>query len=105
MDLDTLNTSVGKFIDVFLDACPEINEGEAPFDHDDILRTMRDTIIDATGRSGLIVRHRLIENIRYFLIAVSSWASHHLIGALREGSSDALSLWRSLARGRAALPT
>ena len=98
MDLDTLNTPVGKFVSVFLAACPRIEGKENPFTHDRIARTMRDTVIAATGRSGLIVRHRLIEALPYFLRADPDWAEQHLIGALLGDSTDALSLWRALAR-------
>ena len=98
MDLDTLNTPAGKFVSVFLAACPRIEEKENPFIHDRIARTMRDTVIAATGRSGLIVRHRLIEALPYFLRADPDWAEQHLIGALLGDSTDALSLWRALSR-------
>jgi hypothetical protein len=98
MDLDTLNTPAGKFVGVFLAACPPIDTKENPFGHDGVARTMRDTVIAATGRSGLIARHRLIEHLRYFLRADPDWVKQHLIGTLLEDSADALSLWRALAR-------
>jgi hypothetical protein len=98
MDLDTLNTPAGKFVGAFLAACPRIEGNENPFTHDGIARTMRDTVIAAAGRSGLIVRHRLIEALPYFLRADPDWAEQHLIGALLEDSTDALGLWRALAR-------
>ena len=59
---------------------------------------MRDAIIAATGQSGLIVRHRLIEHLRYFLQADPEWTTHHLIDPLMEDNDGALSLWRALAR-------
>ena len=98
MDLDTLNTPAGKFVGAFLAACSRIEGKENPFSHDGIARTMRDTVIAATGQSGLIVRHRLIEALPYFLRADPDWAEQHLIGALLEDSTDALSLWRAVAR-------
>jgi hypothetical protein len=98
MDLDTLNAPAGKLVGVFLEACPRIGGTENPFSHDGIARTMRDTVIAAKGRSVLIVRHRLIENLPYFLLGDPEWAEQHLIGALLEDSGDALGLWRALAR-------
>jgi hypothetical protein len=98
MDLDTLNTPSGKFVGVFLKVCPRIKGEENPFAHSGIARTMRDTVIAATGRAGLIVRHRLIEELPYFMRADLNWAEQHLIRALLEDSADALSLWRALAR-------
>jgi hypothetical protein len=102
MDLDTLNTPAGRLVGMFLAVCPEINRSENPFAHDGIARTMRETVIAATGRSGLIVRHRLIEALHYFLLADPDWSEQHLTGALLEDSADALSLWRALARRRRA---
>lgn len=98
MDLDTLNSPTGKLVDVFLAACPSIRRGENPFGGDGIARTMRDTVIAATGRSGLIVHHRLIEHLQYFLTADAAWTDEHLIRVLLDDSDYALNLWRALAR-------
>jgi hypothetical protein len=98
LDLDTLNTPAGKLVGMFLEACPRIKGGENPFAHDGIARTMRDTVIAATGRSGLIVRHRLIEALHYFFPADPDWTDQHLIGVLLQDSDYARSLWRALAR-------
>jgi hypothetical protein len=98
MDLDTLNTPAGKFVGVFLKVCPRIEGKENPFADNNLARTMRNTVVAAAGRSGLIARHRLIEWLPYFLQADPDWAEQHLIGALSEDSTDARSLWRALAR-------
>jgi hypothetical protein len=100
MDLDTLNTPAGKLVGMFLQACPKIDGKENPFAHDSVARTMRDTIVAARGRTGLIVRHRLIEAeaLHYFLLADPDWTEQRLIGALLKDDTDALSLWRGLAR-------
>jgi hypothetical protein len=98
MDLDTRSTPAGKLVGVFLEACSQIEGKENPFAREGIAHTMRDTIIAATGRAGLIVRHRLIEVLPYLLQADSAWAKQHLIDALVEDSTDGISLWRALAR-------
>jgi hypothetical protein len=98
MDLDTLNLPTGKLLDVFLVACPNVRRGDNPFGGDGTAHTMRDTVIAATGRSGLIVRHRLIEQLQYFLTADAAWTDEHLIRVLLDDSDCALTLWRALAR-------
>ena len=98
MGLDTLNTPAGKLIGVFLAACPELRENDRPFDVDGALRTMRDAIIAAIGRSGLIARHRMIEGLPYFLRADSDWTHKHLITPLIADNSEAIALWRAVAR-------
>jgi hypothetical protein len=59
---------------------------------------MREMAIAATGKSGLIVRHRLIERLPYFLRTDPDWARRCLMGPLLEDSPAALSLWRAVAR-------
>jgi hypothetical protein len=98
MDLDTLNTPAGKLVSVFLVACPSLEEVQHPFDGDTPLRHMRDALTIATGRSGLIARHRLIEALPYFLRADRAWTEQHLIGPLLNDDGASLALWRAIAR-------
>lgn len=98
MDLDTLNTPAGKLVGVFLAACPSIRGNDRPFDLDGALRTMRDVTIAATGRSGLIARHRMIEALPYFLRADPDWTREQLIRPLIAESVQALALWRAIGR-------
>jgi hypothetical protein len=96
-DLDTLNTPAGKLVGVFLAACPTVNRGERPFNASVGLRDMRDAVVSATGRSGLIAHHRMIEALQYFLLADPDWANEHLVSPLRDNSDEALALWRAVA--------
>lgn len=98
MDLDTLNSPAGKFVGVFLSACPNLQENDHPFDVDGAPRRMRDAIIASTGRSGLIARHRMIEELPYFLCAAPDWTREHLITPLIAANSEAIALWRAIAR-------
>lgn len=98
MDLDTLNTPAGKLVGVFLAACPNLRGNDRPFDVDGAPRTMRDSIIADTGRSGLIARHRMIEWLPYFLRADPAWAHEYLITPLTADNSEAITLWRAIAR-------
>ncbi len=98
MELDTLNSPAGKFIGIFLAACPNLRENDRPFDVDGALRRMRDTIIASTGRSGLIGRHRMIEALPYFLRAAPDWTHEHLITPLIADNSETMALWRAIAR-------
>lgn len=98
LDLDTLNTAAGRLVGVFLGACPAIQGDENPFKTDESLRVMRDLIISAPGKSGLIGRHRLIESLPYFLIADEEWSIHHLVTPLAASDAQSLALWRAIAR-------
>ena len=98
MDLDTLNTPAGKLVGVFLASCPNLQENNHPFDADGTPRRMRDAIIAVTGRSGLIARHRMIEDLPYFLDAAPDWTRVHLITPLIADDSGAIALWRAIAR-------
>jgi hypothetical protein len=99
-DLDTLNTSAGRLIDVLLGACPTLDSGVAAFEPNSPARIMRDAAINASGRSGLIVRHRLIESLSYFFRADRDWTEEYLIKPLLADNSQAISLWRAAGRGR-----
>lgn len=98
MDLDTLNTPVGRFVGVFLEACPRIQDGKNPFRAGTKARKYRDAIINVQGRSGLIVLHRLIEHLPYFLLADRQWAQQYLISPLLKEDARSLALWRAIAR-------
>lgn len=96
--LDTLNPPTGKLVSVFLAACPSLNEVPKPFEAGSSSCQMRDAVISATGRSGLIARHRLIEALPYFLRADRSWAERHLFAPLLGEDATSLALWRAIAR-------
>ncbi|NSZ59029.1 hypothetical protein FY145_14650 [Agrobacterium tumefaciens] len=98
MDLDTLNTPAGKLVGVFLAACPSLPPEAQAFSADSVERQMRDIVIAAEGRSGLIAKHRMIESLPYFLRADPDWAQEHLIAPLLNDDGAALALWRAVAR-------
>ncbi len=100
IDLDTLNTPAGKLVGVFLTACPSLSPGAQAFSVDSMERQMRDIIIVAEGRSGLIAKHRMIEALPYFLRADPDWTQEHLIAPLLKEDDAALALWRAVARSR-----
>ncbi len=58
---------------------------------------MRDAVISATERSGLIARHRMIEHLQYFLLADPDWANEHLAAPLRADNAEARALWHAVA--------
>jgi hypothetical protein len=95
-DLDTLNTPAGKLVSVFLAACASVDR--VPFADGTAARQMRDTIVAAHGRSGLIARHRLIEWIPYFLDADRVWTEQILVAPLLSDDGASLALWRAVAR-------
>jgi len=97
-DLDTLNTAAGRLVGVFLASCPTIHGNENPFETDNPLRVMRDSIIAADGKSGLIGQHRLIEGLPYFLKADEEWSKRNLVAPLTANDVRSLALWRAIAR-------
>lgn len=97
-DLDTLNTAAGRLVGVFLALCPDIRGGKNPFKKSDFLRVMRDSIIAADGKAGLIGRHRMIEALPYFLKADEEWSKHNLVTPLIADDAQSLALWRAIAR-------
>lgn len=96
MDLDTLNTPVGRLAEVFVAAWKKSESN--PFTGISAARSMRDTMIQAQGRSGLIVKHRLIEYLPYFLSADPTWARQNLIAPLLLDDSSSIALWRAISR-------
>ncbi len=100
MDLDTLNTSAGKLVGVFLAAWRATEKGAEPFAEGAKARVMRDVIIDTPGRSGLIAKHRMIEFLSVFQNADPAWTDAHLLPALTPGAPESAPLWRSVARRR-----
>ncbi|RWM06061.1 MAG: hypothetical protein EOR72_32215 [Mesorhizobium sp.] len=98
MDLDTLNTPAGKLVGVFLEAWRAHTGLQNPFEPGSTARQMRDIIISATGRSLLIVRHRLIEYLPYFVRADRTWTDRNLIAPLLNDDGASLALWRAIAR-------
>ena len=98
--LDTLNPPAGKLIDVFLAACPFLDRNPCPFDTPGHMQALRNHIVSAPDRSGLIGKHRLIESLGYFLHADEAWTQEHLIRPLRADDEEALALWRAVSLGR-----
>lgn len=97
-EIDTLNPPVGRLIGALLRARPPLTNVENPFPDGSQLKRMRDAVTLASGRSELITRHRLIENLPYFLNADESWTKQHLITPLLEDNSNAIALWRAVGR-------
>lgn len=96
-DLDTLNTAAGRLVGAFLSMCPSVTPGTAPFERSS-LKKMRDVAVAASGRSGLIARYRMIESLKWFLIADEAWAKAELIAPLEGDGVEAQALWRAVAR-------
>ncbi|MEP9386928.1 hypothetical protein [Mesorhizobium sp. KR9-304] len=97
-DLDTLNVPAGKLVGTFLSFCPDLSKTSTAFAQGTVERQMRDALVLATGRSGLITKHRLIEFLPYFLRADHDWAEQFLVTPLLKDDSEALALWRAIAR-------
>lgn len=98
-DLDTLNTPAGKLTNLFFYKCPDLtNQGTSYLLPGSRLRKTADQIASAPGRSGLIGKHRMIEQINYFIRLDSSWTRKNLIAPLLETGTSSIPLWRAIAR-------
>lgn len=97
-DLDTINAPVGHMLDVFFALWHDTPDPNDPFKARSQLKLMRDTVIKAGGRSELIVKHRFVEHLSYFLNADPKWAKKYLVQPLTEDSPASLALWRSISR-------
>ncbi|MBR0556952.1 hypothetical protein J5J10_14790 [Ciceribacter sp. L1K23] len=93
-----LNTPAGKLTGVFFAVWRRHVGPKKPFLRGSELRQMRDKLIATEGRSGLLVRYRMIEYLPYFLHTDPAWAREHLIAPLRNDDGTALALWRAVAR-------
>jgi hypothetical protein len=96
-DIDTLNNPAGKMIGVFFEACPNLRGVPHPFADNSDLRAMRDAIVAAPGRAGLVAKCRLLEKLAYFLKADAQWTCAQVIPAILQDSAHAPILWRALA--------
>jgi hypothetical protein len=97
-DLDTLNTAAGRMVGFFLAMCPNLTDNPNALTENASVCRMRDQAIVAPGRSGLIVKHRLLESLRYFLRADRAWTVEHLLNPLSREGAESLALWRAVAR-------
>ena len=84
---------------MFLYARPNLKKTPRPFDLPSDLGEMRNQVINASGRFGLVAKHRMIEYLGYFLHADQKWTEEHLIRPLRGDSAETLVLWRAVGRG------
>lgn len=98
MDLDTSNNPAGRLVGVFLATWRSLEGDVRPFQTGSVLRAMRDTIIAAAGRSGSIVRYRMIEVLPYLLRADPQWANNNVITPLLSDDLEAIDLWHAIAR-------
>ena len=96
MHIDKSHTSAGKLVSVLL-ACLAPGEHSDAFVNGSVARRMKDAVLSATGRSGLIARFRLIERLPLFLLADYDWTIEHLIPTLSK-ADESLVLWRAVAR-------
>jgi len=97
-DLDAYNTPAADLVGVFLQACGRATNASRPFRSGTNLRRARDAIQSCDGQSLLIARHRLIEQLPYFLQADERWAKRHLIAPLRVDEPGQAALWRAVSR-------
>jgi hypothetical protein len=94
---DSLGTPIGKLIEVFVKYWSKLPSNGKLFSRASKERKMRDQLIGTSGRSGLIVRYRLIELLPYFLNTDKKWAHTHLIAPLIKEGDASIALWQGIA--------
>lgn len=97
-EIDTLNPPAGKLVGVFLTACPNLEQEPSPFSAGSTLSEMRSVITSAEGRAGQIGKHRMTEELPYFLRADPDWSKETLIDPLNADDAEALALWTAISR-------
>jgi hypothetical protein len=97
-DLDTYNTAAGKMVGAFLALCPNLAEVDVAFPANAPQSELRDLLVRAGGRAGLVVKHRLSEHLSYFMKADPAWTRANLIPALAGNDESTLALWNAAAR-------
>lgn len=100
----TLNTPIGKMVSVFFKVCANLTPGTQAFSLNSVERRMRDEIIAASGKSELIVKHRLIQELPYFMNADPAWAEQYLVAPLMLDNADSRALWQAVSRQRSISP-
>lgn len=98
LDQGMLNTLTGMLVRVFLSTWEQAPDQQRPFAANTHARLMRDTIIQATGKSGVIVKQRLVSSLPDFLNTDRQWTEQHLIAPLRDNDEQSLRLWQAVAR-------
>ncbi|MDE0029013.1 MAG: SIR2 family protein [Deltaproteobacteria bacterium] len=98
LDIDTLNTPAGQFIEVFLAACQAVGKDARPFSDGSPARQMRDRIISASDHSGLVAHCRLAERLPFFQNADPDWTKQYLVDPLLADDFQSIALWRKAAR-------
>jgi hypothetical protein len=97
MTAESHGTPVGNLVSVFLVACQSNTIKPPPFAVGSAPRQMRDIAVQSRGFSGIIVRHRLIKWLEYFLRADPEWTRTHLIDPLHKSDEEARRLWQAVA--------
>ena len=98
LEQEALSTPVGKLVSTFLAACARVGHLPKPFETESDLRRMRDTMAGVNGRSEVIVRYKLLQQLTWFLQADQAWTEEYLVRPLREFGAVACELWPAIER-------
>jgi hypothetical protein len=94
-NIDTLNNPAGHLVGVFLKFTPELKDVPKPFEVEQ-LRRMREQIVSAPGRAGLIGQYRLIEHLPWMLAADAEWTRANLVRLVKAGDRRSFILFKAL---------
>ena len=96
-EIDAFHLPVGKLLRVFREMLRFTDEIRDPIGGGSQFAQMREQAIAAPGRSGLIARCQLTQNLPDFLQIDPVWARQHLVEPLMKDDDESVTLWRALA--------
>ncbi len=95
--MDAFYLPVGKLLRVFLELFRFKEQIQDPFGDGSLLTKMRNTVIAAPGRSGLVAHCHLTRKLPDFLQVDPSWTMQVLVDPLLNDDDTSVLLWRALA--------
>ncbi|RYD85928.1 MAG: hypothetical protein EOP84_00815 [Verrucomicrobiaceae bacterium] len=93
---DSLNSPAARMVDLFFAAFSARDALRPVFADGTLLKAMRDSLVATTGRSGLIVKHRMLQDLAFFLNIDPDWTQDYLIEPLKADNEEARTLWHAL---------
>lgn len=100
-EIDTLNNPAGRFVDLFEAFwSARVESGETPFGAESSLRRLRNSLFEADGHAGLVVRSRLAAQLNLLLRDDEAWTKDNLVPLLEGNNAPSLQLWTALGRRR-----
>ena len=100
-EIDTRNNPAGRFVDLFETFwSAHVERGAPPFGGKSAPRRLRNSLFEADGHAGLVVRCRLAAQLNLLLRDDEAWTKENLVPLLEGNDDPSLQLWTALGRRR-----